>query len=129
MFNLYILSEKYNTYNWYGNEENPKQIDRIFILKEEKKRMINCETGDSAGVMSDHYATDSKLKLAEHIQKKNHRKKRNGIHHQDVTKKEKKKKIEWYKILEYPDEFQSLLSETIMISTQNQFQKLQQQQQ
>ena len=46
--------------------------------------------------MSDQYAINSKLKVAKNIPKKNHRKKKNGIHHQDVTKKMKKKKIEWY---------------------------------
>ena len=101
-----------DNYSWCGNEENPKQIDNVFIRKEDKKRMIDCETGDPAGVMSDHYAINSKLKLAEHILKK----KKNGIHHQDVIKKEKKKKKEWYKILSYPEKFQSLLSENIMIS-------------
>ena len=78
--------------------------------------MTNCETGDHAGEMSDHYAINSKLKIAAYIPKKNHRKEKHGTHHQDATKKEKKKKIEWYKILSYPDKFQSLLSENIMIS-------------
>merc|ERR1712194_70263 len=114
----FFQKDNYNTYSWCGNEKDPKQIDHIFIRKEDKKRLINCETGDPAGIMSDHYAIDSKLKLAEHIPKKNHRKKKNGIHHQDVTKKKtkKKKKIEWYKILEYPDAFQTLLSKNIIIS-------------
>ena len=72
----FFRKDNYNSYSWCGHEKDPKQIDHIFIRKEDKKRIINCETGDPAGVMSDHHAIDSKLKLAEHIPKKNHRKKR-----------------------------------------------------
>ena len=99
-----------NTYSWCGIEESPKQTDPIFIRKEEKKRMINCETRDPAGIVSDYYAINSKLKLAEYIPKNNSRES-NEIY-QIVTKKKKKKKkkIEWYKILKYPDTFQELLS-------------------
>ena len=60
----FFQKNNYDTYSWCGNEENPKQIDHIFIRKEDKKKIMNCETGDLASVMSDHHAIDSKLKLA-----------------------------------------------------------------
>ena len=116
----FFQKNNYNTYSWCGNEENPKQIDHIFIRKEDKKRIINCETGDPAGVMSDHHAIDTKLILAAYIPKKNQRRKRkkNGTHHQaDDTEKKKKKKIEWHKILSNKDAFKSLLSENIITTS------------
>ena len=35
--------------------------------------MINCETGDPAGIMSDHHMIDSTIRLAEYIQQKKYK--------------------------------------------------------
>ena len=111
----FFKKNNYNTYSWCGNEENPKQIDHIFIRKEDKKRVINCETGDTAGVMSDHHSIDNTIRLAEHIPRKKNSKTKNNRTHQSIVteEKKKKKKIEWYKILERPDDFKDLLYKNI----------------
>ena len=76
----------------------------LFIRKEDKKRMIICETEDPAGIMSNHHMIDSTMRLTEYIlQKKNKetptKSKINGIQQKKVvTTRKTRKKIEWFQI-------------------------------
>jgi len=64
----FFKKSTYGTYSWNGNEEKTKrQIDHIIIPQEEKKRIINCATGDEAGVKSDHQTVTFTLELAKRI--------------------------------------------------------------
>ena len=67
--------------------------------------MINCKTGDPAGIMSDHHnMIHSTMRLAKYIQQKKYKDiptkskiKSNGIQQKMVvTKRKKKTKIEWF---------------------------------
>ena len=82
----FFKKASYGTYSWNGNEEKPRrQIDHIIIPQEEKKRMINCETGDEAGVMSDHQAVKFTLSLAKRIPTKKYTKPKSRSEKQSPT--------------------------------------------
>ena len=112
-------------HSWCVNGNFSKQLDHVFIKKEDKKRMINCETGDPAGVMSN--LIDSTMIEVVYIPQKKYKEtstkskiKSNLIQQKEVlTKRKKKKKIEWLQIQIYKKRFQEFLSKNIIDSNPN----------
>ena len=122
----FFKKASYGTYSWNGNEEKPRrQIDHIIIPQEEKKRMINCETGDEAGVMSDHQAVKFTLSLAKRIPTKKYTKPKSRrekqspttIESDGTTTTKEKKRIDWSMIPKARKKFNTLLSRKLSKDT------------